>query len=244
VLSHDAAFERLLDIVERIALRGDYNVVAPLLDIAGSSRETPTLAAFAEAIARLVVQLEAREFRLECMIEDLLRVKAELEMANYDPLTGLPNRIIFVDRLRQAMAQSQRSGRALAVFFLDLDRFKAVNDTHGHAVGDVLLAQVAARLRACIRESDTLARLSGDEFACVQPDIDHPAQAEAVAQRFIDSLAAPFELDGVTAEVGTSVGIVLHPRYGADAEELIRLADQAMYRSKSGTGSAYVVHRE
>ncbi len=241
--AHGPLLDRLLQITDRIAMQGDFKNVDALLELARTDQTDPRLAKLAESFARIVVQLEAREFRLECMIEDLLQVKTELEKANYDALTGLPNRVIFKDRLRQAMLQAEEAERLVGVFFLDLNRFKWVNDNLGHDAGDELLQQVAERLRACVREQDTLARLGGDEFTCVQVSIEHHAHAEQMAQRFIDVLTTPFELASGPVQIGTSVGIALFPRDAQDADELIRQADQAMYRAKSARTAGFAWHQ-
>jgi diguanylate cyclase (GGDEF)-like protein len=150
--------------------------------------------------------------------------------AHHDALTGLPNRVLFLERL---LAELPAAGpRAhLGVLFCDLDRFKQVNDALGHAAGDELLRQVAARLRAAIRPGDTVGRLSGDEFAIVLPGLVEPEDAHGLAGRVVDCFAEPFRLEGREVVVGTSVGVAVH-RPGTDAEELMRRADAAMYRDK------------
>ena len=130
-------------------------------------------------------------------------------LATHDVLTGLPNRAMFHDHLKQTVAWSRREGASLAVLYIDLDRFKEVNDTLGHAIGDRLLVAVATRLRACVREIDTLARLGGDEFAIIQSGARQPADTELLAQRLIDAMDEVFELDGNRITVGASVGIAL-----------------------------------
>ncbi|MGY1830601.1 diguanylate cyclase domain-containing protein [Geodermatophilus sp. SYSU D01180] len=151
--------------------------------------------------------------------------------ATHDALTGLPNRVLFRDRLAAALAAVAPSG-SVGVLFCDLDRFKAVNDTLGHAAGDELLRQVSARLRAAVRPGDTVGRLSGDEFAVLLPRLAAPADAEAVVGRVAAAFAEPFRLDGVPAAVGTSTGVAVHTGPGGDAERLLREADAAMYRHK------------
>lgn len=222
----------LLQIVERIALDGDLSAVQPLLEMAGAQSGSSQVSAFAEAFSRMVVQLEAREFRLECIIDQLEQAKRELEQANYDPLTRLPNRVIFRDRLRQALAQRERQGGVLAVLYLDLDRFKWVNDHLGHDAGDELLCQVAQRLGGSLRENDSLARLGGDEFVCVLPQISYPSVAQEVAERFLHALTRPFSLRQGEASIGTSIGIALCPPLPGSMEALVQAADRAMYQSK------------
>lgn len=152
--------------------------------------------------------------------------------ANFDALTGLPNRALFIDRLNQAIRQSKRDGRKFALFFIDLDGFKQVNDSLGHAAGDLLLQQTAQRLVDCVRSSDTVARLAGDEFTCIVQGIQDGDDAARVANKVLESLASPFDLEGRAAEVRGSVGIALYPDDGADGPALLRMADEAMYRVK------------
>ncbi|WP_380166760.1 diguanylate cyclase domain-containing protein [Jannaschia sp. R86511] len=171
---------------------------------------------------RLLVQLQAREAALAHEVM-------------HDGLTGLSNRAMMLSRLDQVLALHARDGRGLVVLYCDLDGFKAVNDSLGHLAGDVVLREVAERLRACLRTSDTVARLSGDEFAVLlEPPHDDPLQ---VAGRVIDAVATPFEVDGVAVTVGVSVGLaVLPPGPGqvVEARALIGAADAAMYSAKSG----------
>jgi diguanylate cyclase (GGDEF)-like protein/PAS domain S-box-containing protein len=168
------------------------------------------------------------------------RIQARLtQLAHYDGLTGLPNRILFQDRIRQALARMQRDGSAIGLLCLDLDRFKEVNDTLGHKAGDDLLRQVAARLTACVRESDTVSRLGGDEFAILQTGDAQPTSAAALARRLIEVLSLPFDLHAHRMTVGASVGIALAPRDGADVDVLMRNADLAMYRAKGDGRGGY-----
>lgn len=159
-------------------------------------------------------------------------------MARHDALTHLPNRVLFKERLEDALARVRR-GERIAVLCLDLDHFKNVNDTLGHPVGDLLLTRVSERLRACLRGTDTVARLSGDEFAIIQVALEHPDDAAALARRIIAAIAEPFDLDGDRAIVGASVGIALSPGDGADPDRLLKCADTALYRAKSEGRAAY-----
>lgn len=155
-----------------------------------------------------------------------------------DVLTGLPNRVLFADRLSQALAHARRSGRRVAVMFLDLDRFKVVNDTLGHGVGDALLCAVAERLRRSVREADTVCRRGGDEFVVALQDVDEIDTVARVAGKIRDRLSEPFELDDHTVHVGASIGVALFPDDGAEPEALIRHADTAMYAAKeAGRGT-------
>ena len=152
--------------------------------------------------------------------------------AYHDILTDLPNRSLFQDRLGLALIQAKRRKTELAVMFIDLDRFKLVNDTLGHHKGDALLQQVARRLRDCLREGDTLARQGGDEFTVVLPDLHHHDDARVVAAKFIHSLEQPFDLDGQTAHISASIGIAVYPEHGDTLDEMLRNADTAMYQVK------------
>ena len=160
-------------------------------------------------------------------------------LAQFDTVTGLPNRHLFRDRLGQAIVQARRNGRLAGVLFADLDRFKTVNDTFGHAIGDKLLAQVASRLTECVRAGDTVARLSGDEFAVALSSLAKADDAGIVAQKIVQALAAPFELDGHEAYISASIGIALHPADGDDPDALIKNADTAMYRAKEQGRNCY-----
>jgi diguanylate cyclase (GGDEF)-like protein len=153
--------------------------------------------------------------------------------ANYDALTGLPNRNLLSERLGQAIKQARRESSSVAVMFVDLDFFKQVNDTLGHAIGDRLLQSVAERMRLCVRETDTIARLGGDEFVVLLADIESSAAAGVVAEKIISEMVTPFKLDGHEIHIGASIGITLFPDDGTDVETLFRNADLAMYRAKN-----------
>lgn len=159
--------------------------------------------------------------------------------AYHDILTGLPNRILFKDRISLAMSQSKRDNTELAVMFLDLDRFKRVNDTFGHAKGDELLQQVTTRLQEAIRGGDTLARSGGDEFTLVLPNLHGRQDAEAVAAKILDNLRDPFEIDKQPIHISASIGIAIYPGDGDTMEELLRHADIAMYQVKSMAKDGY-----
>ncbi len=155
-------------------------------------------------------------------------------LAHHDTLTGLPNRVLFQDRLAQALIDARGRGQPAALLFLDLDGFKAINDTHGHDAGDLLLRLVAQRLRGCVRDGDTVARLGGDEFTLLLPNIQSAQNAAIVARKILDDLTAPVTVAGHSVQVAASIGIGLYPSDGADASVLLRNADLAMYRAKSG----------
>jgi len=161
--------------------------------------------------------------------------KEIIHLARHDPLTGLANRAEFNAKLDEATKRLKRNGGAVTVMMLDLDKFKAVNDTLGHPAGDQLLVEVAQRLKASVRETDVLARLGGDEFAIIQEGAPNQHEgAAALALRIVNSITQPFDLSGQRANVGTSIGIVLAPEHGTDPEELLKRADLALYNVKAG----------
>lgn len=172
-------------------------------------------------------------------ITERRRVEKQIaHMAHHDSLTDLPNRVLFRERLTHALAQSSR-GHRFAVLCLDLDHFKAVNDTLGHPIGDRLLTVAAQRLRKCLRDGDIVARLGGDEFAIVQNDVGAPIETAILAQRICEALAAPFEIGGQTMIVGASIGIAMGPDDGGEADELLKNADLALYRAKGDGRGTY-----
>ena len=153
-------------------------------------------------------------------------------MAHHDALTGLPNRVLLRDRIQQAIAQAHRNTTQLAVLFIDLDRFKTINDSLGHQLGDRLLQSVASRILVCVREGDTVSRVGGDEFVIVIPAIESSTDASSVAAKILEVLASAFHLHGNDLHVAASIGISLYPSDGSDAETLMRNADTAMYHAK------------
>ena len=170
-------------------------------------------------------------------ITDRCRSEAKIaHMAHHDSLTGLANRVLLHERLARALAQA-RPGESVALHLIDLDRFKAVNDSLGHPVGDVLLRQVAGRLRPLLRSCDTIARMGGDEFAIVQAGVRSPGDAGSLAQRVVEAVRDPYQVDGHEVVIGASIGVALGPDHGADPAELIRNADLSLYEVKgSGRG--------
>lgn len=160
------------------------------------------------------------------------RRHAELQqMALHDMLTGLPNRALFEQRLAAALSAAG-SAHSVAVLFIDLDRFKEINDTHGHRFGDLVLCGVSQRMRGAVRRSDLVARLSGDEFAVVAPDIQHAEDADAIARVLLSSCGAPLSIDGREVVVSCSIGVALHPQHAQTQEALLRAADTAQYHAK------------
>ena len=178
---------------------------------------------------------ELTEANLRLLDEVAVRKKAEEQLAylaKFDGVTGLPNRHMFYDRLSLALVQAKRLNAPLACMFVDLDRFKAINDTYGHSVGDLLLGQFGERLKACVRSRDTVARLGGDEFAVLLETLAKPTDADVVAQKVLDAVAKPFDLVGRESYVGASIGISLYPEHDDDITPLLQKADVAMYVAK------------
>lgn len=166
--------------------------------------------------------------------EELLLFKA-----HHDPLTELPNRALFMDRLHLAISQARRYRRNFALLLIDLDRFKEVNDTLGHSAGDQLLIEAAQRIAICVRETDTVARLGGDEFAIVLTEMTVDDEAEHVAQRTVELLSEPYYLDAGTAHISGCVGIAIYPAHGRESDQLLRNADSALYAAKQGGRNLY-----
>ena len=202
-------------------------------------RSVRTIATMTERVARGIsvdVDKLARRDELGTIVQSLSVFQANVTqiafLAHHDPLTRLPNRILFRERVDQAGRAIDRLG-GFALLYLDLDRFKAVNDTLGHPVGDGLLQRVAERLQACVRDGDTIARLGGDEFAMLLLSAKDPAGVEQIARRIIDVIGELFVIDGHQIGIGTSIGIVMAPMDGATAPELLKNADTALYSAKS-----------
>ncbi|MCQ8102798.1 EAL domain-containing protein [Methylomonas sp. SURF-2] len=177
------------------------------------------------------------------LFTDITQMKAhqqELEhIAHYDALTGLPNRVLLTDRLQQAMLQSERRNQSLAVVYLDLDGFKAVNDNYDHQIGDELLIAIARRMKEALREGDTLARIGGDEFVAILVDLQQIADCEPVLARLLRAASSPIRLADTEMRLSASIGVTLYPRDNADADQLIRHADQAMYLAKQDGKDRY-----
>lgn len=172
-----------------------------------------------------------------CICRDItLRVRQEAELARLahtDQLTGLPNRALFSDRLRNMLAHGKRTGQELGILFIDLDGFKGVNDEAGHAAGDEALRVVAHRLARVLRENDTLARWGGDEFTVLLADIQNRRNAEFVAEKLLETMVWPVAVAGHRFRLGASIGIALTPHHGDTPETLVKAADKAMYEAKA-----------
>lgn len=229
---HDAAFQHIC------AMHGQVNPLERVWDIhelAELHRVVAQLQQRANALeAELSRQRDAGQIAAsqDSKIAAMAAARAEFErLASQDPLTGLSNRRIFNDRLTHAVARAARDGTSLALIFIDIDAFKAVNDTYGHAAGDQLLKQVAARLSLCARSADTVSRWGGDEFGIITEDTDEQ-RAGVLMQRIEAALESPFDISGKPMVMRASLGLCLYPEQASDMEALLHNADAAMYRAK------------
>ena len=186
-----------------------------------------------------------RTTRVACIARDVTQHRLQQvrmsHLAYHDPLTNLPNRALLLDRLSLAVAQAQRNFSRLAVMFIDIDRFKEINDSLGHLAGDMLLRTVATRLRSILREADTVARMGGDEFVILLSTISGHGDPRLVAEKLMRVVSAPIELDGHRVDVTASVGISLLPQHGRQPDELLKHADSALYRAKASGRNGYLL---
>ncbi|HEY2928263.1 diguanylate cyclase domain-containing protein [Piscinibacter sp.] len=195
-----------------------------------------------DEIGELARGFDEMQLRIKSYMAEIDASRNHLaHVARHDTLTGLPNRAVFVDRLEHAILSARRTGRGLAVLFIDLDRFKDVNDRFGHAAGDKTLVRVAQLLKSAVREVDTVARLGGDEFVILLESMDQEHDARHVAQTLIDRFAEQMRVNNQSFDLGLSIGISVYPRDAGDANELLQCADEAMYLSKHRAGNRYSV---
>jgi diguanylate cyclase (GGDEF)-like protein/PAS domain S-box-containing protein len=182
------------------------------------------------------------------LFSDISEQKAEADalqrMAHHDPLTGLPNRTLFYDRLSQAIVQARRDERRVAVMFIDLDHFKEINDSYGHDIGDGVLCAVAERLLSCVRESDTIARMGGDEFTAILTDVGELAAGVTVANKMLQVLERPITIGDIDITMSCSIGISIFPECCSTTAELVKCADRALYDAKHGGRNRYVIFTE
>jgi diguanylate cyclase (GGDEF)-like protein len=263
--------ERLADAVERLR-RGSFEVALvdlslpdargleivqqlqgtapslPIVVLSGFDDEPLALQAVSAGAQDYLVKGEAGPRLLHRAIRYAVERKLAADrlvyLAHHDQLTGLSNRSLFRERLSRAISQARRAAKRVAVLFLDLDHFKAINDSLGHDVGDVVLQGVARRIKAAVRDADTIARVGGDEFAIVIDKLDDENHAPALAQRILDTLAKPFHFNGREIVISASVGISFFPDNGDNMGQLLRAADSAMYRAKEIGRNAYQFFNE
>lgn len=212
------------------------------LELFHSPFSNPALAllfASTVTVGMMVCVYEDMRSRAEASLQE---ARTELQyLAHTDVLTGLPNRTAFYDHLPRALAAAELEGERLAVMFIDLDNFKPINDTYGHEVGDQLLIEAAERLRNQLRCSDYIARIGGDEFVAVLPALDDKEEAGGIAEKLIDTLALPFSIQGHDCSIGVSIGIGFYPVCASNTDDLVHLADQAMYRVKRSGKNGYAI---
>jgi len=219
------------------------NPTIPIIVLSGVSDQTLALQAVQDGAQDYLVKGQGQPEMLARAIRySIERKRAEERLtylAQYDQLTGLVNRTLFRDRLVQAMARSKRLQQPLGLMLLDLDRFKQVNDTMGHDVGDHLLKAVADRLKDCVREVDTVARMGGDEFTIVLEGLAREEDITIIARRITESLAEPFLIEKHRVSIGVSIGITVYPSDDHGIDELLKHADAAMYKAKQQGGSSF-----
>lgn len=183
--------------------------------------------------ARTIWQGKQVELAIVRDITDRKKAEDEIQqLAYYDTLTGLPNRSLLQDRLGQSIVQAVRDNRKVAIMCLDLDRFKSINDTLGHVAGDSLLATVAERLTECVWETDTVARIGGDEFVIIISAIEHAEDLNKIAEKILAAISKPLALNGQEIFITASIGIAIYPEDGTDVQGLLKNADLAMYKAK------------
>ena len=220
------------DLAGRAGLPADQSIVEKSEAIESKVQEAAEkLSDVNQALAEEVQERQALEVKLA---EVTNQEEAARHASLHDPLTGLPNRALFDDRLAHALLKAERHGWTLAVLFLDIDEFKAINDTHGHDAGDTVLTTIAKRLKGNARGEDTVSRHGGDEFLYMLLEIGNEENAVPIVEKIINAIQLPFKLGTETMTVKASIGIALYPKDGMSAESLIKNADLAMYRAKRG----------
>ena len=231
--------EKAIAGMREFAATGRGNVLGKTLELAANRKDGAEIP-IELSVARMRL---GAEWHAVAMLRDISQRKLLEEelvrMARHDVLTGLPNRAVFVEALELAIAQAGRNGKTFALLYLDLDHFKDVNDTLGHPIGDLLLQAIARRLQACIRETDTVARFGGDEFALINADIGEPVDAVVLADKVLKVLGKPFLIQGNEIRTGASVGIAIYGLDASDAETLLSRADVALYRAKAEGRGTY-----
>ncbi|MFZ2633610.1 MAG: GGDEF domain-containing protein [Desulfosalsimonadaceae bacterium] len=202
-----------------------------------------------EVAERVIVESELAETKTDLAeaLDDLSKSQAKeeeaLKIALHDALTGLPNRVLFEQRLDYGLSQSKRHGWGLAVLFIDIDEFKSINDSYGHDLGDKVLLMVASRLQSFVRQEDTVSRWGGDEFVCLLLEIKQEPDVTRLAERMADRIAEACEFDGIVLSISVSIGIAIYPAHGETSDILFKNADTAMYQAK-GTENRVLLFRE
>jgi diguanylate cyclase (GGDEF)-like protein/PAS domain S-box-containing protein len=238
-----SSFPAELDI-SKITLDGEPVYIAVIRDITEKKEAEKRLQHFNQELERRVLErtteLANTNGKLRHEINERVKVQYELtHLATHDSLTSLPNRSMFTEHLEIMLHAASRHNRILALFFMDLDGFKAVNDSHGHEVGDKLLVEIAARLRRCVRKEDVVARMGGDEFTVLLGEVSEVEDVHVVAQQLIEAVNRPVRIGDHICHIGISIGISLFPRCASDADMLLRLADNAMYAAKEAGKNTY-----
>jgi len=238
-------------IASRLSHQASRAIVAPLQHLAEIASRARRERQFGQRVApQQIAELQSLGDDFNALLAELESWRQQMQSdneqldfkANHDPLTGLANRAQFENRLASAFLHAKEKDERLALFFIDADRFKSINDKLGHEAGDAVLCAIAARLRATVRESDLVARLGGDEFAVLLPHLGDPAQAARIAGNILDSMAEPIELSsGAELRTSLSIGIALYPDHAGDAAGLLKSADDAMYQSKRAGRGAYAL---
>ncbi len=203
------------------------------------SPDSDRMALIVEANERLVQVALAAQFAIAAANADLTKLT---RLSQRDVLTSTPNRALMLDRLQSAIGMAQRRGTFAAILFLDVDRFKQINDTLGHPVGDAVLQLVARRLESAVRDSDAVGRQGGDEFLVLLPEVSKIADVSSIAEKIVCDISAPAIVLGHALKLSISVGVAVYPDDGSEAEALIALADTAMYRSKRRGGGQFTFH--
>jgi diguanylate cyclase (GGDEF)-like protein len=237
-MNHEDALQSLIDLTHKM-IKNDPDSPAAFDHFLSQAGVTDArVLELAEALNFLHVQKEVYIFRLESIIEHHIQVQKELEEAMHDPLTGLPNRKMFHGLLEQTCHNAQDDDQ-VALMFVDLDKFKQVNDTLGHDAGDELLILATKRMKQCTKEHDIIARLGGDEFTIIVPHIKSVADVADIAQRIIDHIREACHLTQGVAHIGASIGISLYPCDANSTVGLLKNADIAMYKAKAGGRNRY-----
>ncbi|UCD90759.1 MAG: GGDEF domain-containing protein [Desulfobacterales bacterium] len=197
-------------------------------------------------LSATVIRWEDTDSALISLRDITERKKAEeqvIYLSHHDNLTNLPNRNLLMERIQQALPLAKRHRKKVAILYIDLDKFKPINDTFGHQAGDKALITTAERMKSCVRESDTIARVGGDEFVIVLQDIVSPKSAELVANKVIKEICSPLYIDEKRCELGASVGLSLYPDHGGDTDTIIKNADTAMYQAKKRGGNNFHLYQ-